>query len=136
MKLKLTGLLGLLSVGVASYVGVLSIASGAPSSLSVSASNPSETPSTPAVKPAHILGMVGSKAAGASLQGVIVTLVRDGKPTQRALTNKDGKFVFAEVKPGPFQIVAEKRGVGIGHVGGLAKPDEVVKVAIELKKPS
>ncbi|MBX3388901.1 MAG: carboxypeptidase regulatory-like domain-containing protein [Phycisphaeraceae bacterium] len=91
----------------------------------------------PAVpSPGHVLGRVSSADPAAELRGVVVTLVRDHQAVGRTVTNSDGKFAFPNVRPGPFTIVAEKRGVGVGRQAGGVKPGETVRVAIELKKPS
>ena len=115
------------AVGLICSTGILTAANGA---VSTSGSTSDATQA----RPSHIAGIVTSGDAGADLRGVAVTQVRDGVPVQRAVTNKEGKFVFAELKPGVYTIVAEKRGVGAGKATGIAKPGELVKVAIQLKK--
>lgn len=120
-------------VVLTAVVAAASIAAG------VRTTTPSESssgtaPSAP--RPGHVFGKVSSADPAAELRGVIVTLVRDQEAVGRTITNSDGKFAFPNIRPGPFVIVAEKRGVGVGRKAGGVKPGETVLVAIELKKPS
>ncbi|MGH7244441.1 MAG: carboxypeptidase-like regulatory domain-containing protein [Phycisphaerales bacterium] len=111
-----------------------SIGAGVQTTAPGSADSPSTT--TPVVRPGHVLGVVTSADAHANLQGVVVQLIRDQRVVDRTLTNKDGKFAFPNIRPGHFQIAAEKRGVGVGHQPGDVKPAETVRIEIALKKPA
>lgn len=81
----------------------------------------------------RVEGVVLSKRRGADLSGVHVVLVRAGEKADHAQTDKHGKFVFDEVEPGAFSIVAEKAGVGSGKAAGMAEDGEAADVEIELK---
>jgi hypothetical protein len=87
------------------------------------------------VKPSKLVGRVVSADPAADLSGVHVALIRDGKATQRTMTNEKGQFVFEKIAPGRFGVVAAKKEVGTGRELGAVRPGDTVRVQIELKKP-
>lgn len=126
---RILGLLvGSVSLGV---MAAVALAAGG-----VSAVGPTlEGTATAPVKPSKIVGRVVSADAAADLSGVHVTLVRDGKPAQRTVTDGKGHFSFDRVAPGRFGIVAAKREVGAGRELSAVRPGDTVRVQIELRKP-
>lgn len=130
---QLFGLIGMASLGV---IAAVALAAGGVSTTGPALEGGTTTGATvPSVKPSKIVGRVVSADPAADLSGVHVALIRDGKATQRTMTNDKGQFVFDKVAPGRFGIAAAKREVGAGRELSAVKPGDTARVQIELKKP-
>lgn len=129
---QLFGLVGMASLGV---IAAVALAAGGVSTTGPALEGGTTGATVPSVKPSKIVGRVVSADPAANLSGVHVALYRDGKQTQRTMTNDKGQFVFDKVAPGRFGIAAAKREVGAGRELSAVKPGETARVQIELKKP-
>ena len=128
---RLSGIFGAVSLGV---LAAIALAAGGASSDGPSLGTDTGVTAPPTVRPAKIIGRVTSADATADLSGVHVVLHRDGKPTQRTVTNDKGYFQFERVAPGRFGVAAAKKDVGGGREIGAVKPGDTARVQIELKK--
>ncbi len=75
--------------------------------------------------PGSISGKVVDQT-GASVAGARVKLSReDQSPTQEALSDEDGRFAFANVAPGPFQVAITLEGFSAQASSGVLQPGEI-----------
>jgi len=71
-----------------------------------------------------IVGKVVDQS-GVSIEGVVVTLTREGEPTGHdALTNGDGLFSFTSVRPGPFHLTVKHPGLTPLEFSGTLEPGQ------------
>lgn len=86
------------------------------------------TGSAPAPSPGTINGTVVDQS-GALVAGARVTLTRgDMSQTQEAVSGPDGQFSFANVSPGPFQLVVVSTGFAPHTSSGTLHPGEIATI--------
>lgn len=130
---RVSGFFGFVSLSV---LAAIALAAGGVSSTVPGDEGVTGITAPPTVKPGVIMGKVVSADPKADLGGVHVALIRDGKATQRTMTNRDGLFKFERVAPGRFVIAAAKREVGAGREPGGVRPGETARVLVKLHKPN
>lgn len=130
---RVSGFFGFVSLSV---LAAIALAAGGVSSTTPADEGTIGITAPPTVKPGVIMGKVVSADPSANLGGVHVALVRDGKATQRTMTNEQGQFKFDKVAPGRFVIAAAKREVGAGRELGGVRPGETARVLVKLHKPN
>jgi Carboxypeptidase regulatory-like domain len=85
-------------------------------------------------KPAAIVGVVALED-GTVVADANVRLVNEkGNVVDRTRTGPKGGFEFKPVRPGRYLVQGGKKDVGRGEEKVIAKPGEVAKVKITLKK--
>lgn len=129
---RLSGWFGFMSLGV---LAAIALAAGGVSTTAPGDEGSTGLTAPPTVKPGTIIGKVASLDPAADLGGVHVALVRDGKATQRTMTNAKGEFKFEKVAPGRFVIAAAKKDVGAGRELGGVRPGDTARVLVKLHKP-
>lgn len=85
------------------------------------------------VLPGGIVGLVVD-AKGTAVPGAQVVLRHEGVVVARALTNREGKFEFARLRPGRYLLVAEKPGVGRGLAPVAVKSGAISRVKVTLTR--
>ena len=85
--------------------------------------------------PGSISGTVVD-GSGAVVAGARVRLTREGQsPSQEILSGKDGQFSFANIAPGPFEIIIVSAGFATQTSAGILHPGEnyvAPKTALEV----
>jgi hypothetical protein len=79
--------------------------------------------SLPANQSGSISGTIVDKD-GALVANVRVTCLQDGDSTREVLSDKDGYFIFANLPPGPFQLVFNITGFAPQEKSGTLQPGE------------
>lgn len=87
----------------------------------------------PPSRPALIAGRV-TLPNHTGVEGADVRLKRGDQVTASTVSNADGLFRFENIRPGPFTVGAHKEGVGAGLDRGTAKPGEVTRARITLRR--
>ena len=97
--------------------------SGRPDALGTGVS-PAE-PLTNRQQPGSISGKVVDQT-GAAVAGAQVRLSReDQSPSQEALSDEDGRFVFANIAPGQFQVTITMKGFSTQSASGVLQSGEI-----------
>lgn len=89
-----------------------------------------DAPRSPSAIAGEVVNADGRIVAGAEVR----LLNEDGKVVQTTRTGPRGRFEFAPIRPGRYIVQSHKLDVGRGSVRALAKPGEVARVKITLKK--
>jgi hypothetical protein len=95
--------------------------------------NPQQTSGADQPAPGSISGMVVDQS-GALVAGARVKLTRgpdtdkDQSPTQEAVSGNDGRFSFANIAPGVFQLTISSAGFAQQTSSGVLHPGEVYTV--------
>ncbi|QOJ01372.1 MAG: carboxypeptidase regulatory-like domain-containing protein [Phycisphaeraceae bacterium] len=82
-----------------------------------------------------IAGLVTTEA-GRPVPGAAVVLSRDGQAVARTTTNDDGRYDFANLRPGQYGLEASKRGVGNGAARAEVRAGETTRAPIVLRAPA
>jgi hypothetical protein len=78
----------------------------------------------------RVLNEAGKLVPGAE----VVLLTANGKPLAKRHTNKDGRCLFAPVKPGDYLVRAHRIGQGKGQSAATAVEGELAKITVNLEK--
>jgi len=109
------------------------IAQNQPLALSLSTSPTDQQQSAPEGL-GNIVGKVVDQS-GVSIEGVAVTLTRDGEPSgQDTLTNGDGLFSFTSVRPGPFRLTFNHPGLTPLDFSGTLEPGQAFETPLMMLK--
>ena len=86
-------------------------------------------------RPGRVEGVVVNSADGKPVAGALVRLMGSrGFIIRRAMSDREGKFVFERLRPGFYALQAAKREVGMGTVRVEVKEGETTRARIALKK--
>jgi hypothetical protein len=85
-----------------------------------------QPPSMPEPQHGWITGQVVDQS-GANVSGAMIKLTRSGQPsTTQVVSDEDGKFLFSDVPPGPFELIITSAGLASGGFSGTLHPGETL----------
>ena len=120
-------LLGLLSLNLFLCVGSVRAAQNAPS-LPQEPRNATSQSAAPPQVPASVSGRVVDPT-GVGVTGATIALAgADREASQQAVSDSDGRFSFADVKPGPIRLTIAAEGFATQEFSGNAQPAQTLEV--------